>query len=95
MQRFLAALLVVAACPPGVVAAQALPTEPISMGDGRLVVGAEVLATISNDDPGFFNYTDYEYSALRNFRFGVSAEIRASQRLQILAEVRLDHGNVF
>ena len=52
-------------------------------------------ATIASDDPGFFNYTDYEFSALRNIRFGVSAELRASQRFQVLGEVRLDHGDVF
>jgi len=95
MHRFIAALLFAAAWPPGVAAAQALPTEPVSIADGRLVVGAEVLATVATDDPGFFNYTDYEYSALRNLRLGVSAEMRASERFQILGEVRLDHGNVF
>src|SRR5262245_30803024 len=95
MRRLLAALLVAAAWSPAAVAAQGLPTEPLSVADGRLVVGAEVAATFASDDPGFFNYTDYEYSALRNFRLGVTAEMRASQRFQILAEVRLDHGNVF
>jgi hypothetical protein len=71
--------------------AQGLPTEPVSLGDGRMVIGAEVSATMANQDPGFFNYTDYEYSALRNFRFGVTAQVRASRRLQFLGEVRVDH----
>lgn len=73
---------------------QALPTEPVSLGDGRLVVGAEVIATFASSDPGFFNYTDYEYSALRNFRIGVAAEVRASRRLQFLGELRMDHGDI-
>lgn len=75
--------------------AQGLPSEPISVANGRLVFGAEVTATIGPLDPGFFNYTDYEYSALRNVRIGVSTEIRATDAVQVLGEVRLDHGRVF
>jgi hypothetical protein len=74
--------------------AQIVPDRPISVANGRVVLGGEVTATIAPDDPGFFNYTNYEYSALRNFRLGVSAEIKASERLQVLGEVRLDHGDV-
>ena len=70
-----------------------MPTEPVSLGDGRVVIGADVTATFASEDPGFFNYTDYEYSALRNLRVGVTAEVRASSRLQFLGEVRIDHGN--
>ena len=70
-----------------------LPTEPVSLGDGRVVVGADVTATVASSDPGFFNYTDYEYSALRNVRIGVTAEIRATSRLQVLGEIRMDHGD--
>jgi hypothetical protein len=76
-------------------AAQPLPTEPVSIGGGRLVLGAELSATTAPEDPGFFNYTDYEYSALRNIRLGLAAEVRATERLQLLAEVRLDHGRTF
>lgn len=74
---------------------QGLPSEPISVAGGRLVIGGEATATIAPEDPGFFNYTDYEYSALRNVRFGISAEVRATDRVQLLAELRLDHGTVF
>jgi hypothetical protein len=76
-------------------AAQGLPSEPISVANGRLVFGAEVTATIGPDDPGFFNYTDYEYNTLQNIRVGVSTEIRASDAVQVLGEVRFDHGRVF
>lgn len=95
MPRLTAALAVSIAF--GAVAAargQGLPTEPVSLGDGRVVIGAEVSATIADHDPGFFNYTDYEYSVLRNVRLGVTAEVRASPRLQLLGEVRMDHGDV-
>jgi len=74
---------------------QGLPSEPISVAGGRLVLGGEFTGTIAPEDPGFFNYTDYEYSALRNFRFGISAEVKATDRVQLLAEVRLDQGTVF
>jgi hypothetical protein len=90
--RFLAALLVLALVP-AAARAQALPSEPISLGGGRVVIGGEFTATVGGEDPGFFNYTDYEYSALRNVRMAVSAQVRASQRLQFLAEVRVDHGD--
>jgi hypothetical protein len=95
MHRCVTALVVAAVLAPGIVRAQGLPTEPLSVADGRLVVGAEVTATVAADDPGFFNYTDYEYSALRNFRVSVAAEMRASQKFQVLGEIRIDHGNVF
>ena len=75
-------------------AAQVLPEEPISLAGGHVVFGAEVAATFAPEDPGFFNYTSYEFSALRNFRMGVSAEIRANDHIQVLGEVRLDQGRV-
>lgn len=76
-------------------AAQWLPEEPISLAGGHFVLGAEVTATVAPEDPGFFNYTSYEYSAIRNFRIGVSAEIRANEYVQVLSELRLDQGHVF
>ncbi len=74
-------------------AAQGLPSEPFSFGDGRLIVGADATVTIAPEDTGYFNYTDYEYNALRNFRLGVTTQVRASDRLQFLGEFRLDHLN--
>ena len=59
------------------------------------MLGAEVVATVAPEDPGFFNYTSYEYSAIRNFRLGVSAEIRANEYVQVLTELRLDQGHLF
>jgi hypothetical protein len=72
--------------------AQVLPEKPIAIFGGHVVFGAEVTATFAPEDPGFFNYTSYEFSALRTVRLGVSTEIRASDRIQILSEVRLDQG---
>jgi hypothetical protein len=75
-------------------AAQSLPEAPISIAGGHIVLGAEVSATFAPEDPGFFNYTSYEFSALRNVRMGVSAEVRANDHVQLLTEVRLDQGRV-
>ncbi len=75
--------------------AQVLPESPISLAGGHIVFGAEVTATLGPEDPGFFNYTSYEFSALRNVRLGVSTEIRANDHIQVLGEVRLDQGRVF
>ena len=75
-------------------AAQVLPDAPISVAGGHLVFGAEVSATFAPDDPGFFNYTSYEFSALRNLRLTASTEIRATDHVQVLGEVRLDQGRV-
>jgi hypothetical protein len=74
---------------------QILPAEPISVAGGRVVFGGELTATVAPEDPGFFNYTDYEYSTLRNVRFGLTAEVRAHERLQVLTEIRIDRGEVF
>lgn len=78
----------------GRASAQVLPEEPISLAGGRIVFGAEASATFAPEDPGFFNYTSYEFSVLRNFRIGVSTELRASDRIQVLGEVRFDQGRV-
>jgi hypothetical protein len=75
--------------------AQVLPEQPISLAGGHVTLGAEASASIAPEDPGFFNYTSYEFNALRNLRMGVSVELRANDRVQVLGEVRLDQGRVF
>jgi hypothetical protein len=82
----LAALLLIAVAAPA--AAQGLPSEPLAYGDGRLVLGGDVTATIGPSDPGFFTYGTYEHSSLRELRMSLSASIRATSRLSLLAEVR-------
>jgi hypothetical protein len=59
------------------------------------VLGGELMATVAPEDPGFFNFTDYEYSTLRNLRFALTAELRAHERLQLLTELRVDRGEAF
>ena len=82
----LTALLLIAVTAPA--AAQVLPSEPLAFGDGRLVLGGDVTATIGPSDPGFFTYGTYEHSSLRDLRMSLSARVRATSRLSLLAEVR-------
>ena len=69
--------------------AQGLPAGPVSAFDGRLGVGAEVVATIGDrDTSAFFNYTDYEHNVLRMFRVALSAAWRPVDPVAFVAEVR-------
>jgi hypothetical protein len=72
-----------------VLRAQGLPEAPIQAFNGKVAVGAEVIATGGNaDDIAFFNYTDYEHNALRMFRMGVSGVYRPATWLSFVGEVR-------
>ncbi len=82
------ACLVCAAAPAG---AQSLPSEPIAFGGGRVTVGGDVSASFGSEDPGFFNYTDYEHSALRLVRVDISAALKAGPHFTLLGEVRTEN----
>ncbi len=83
--------------------AQWLPSEPLSIAEGRLTIGGNVSATFScaaspvesagacADDTGFFNYTDYEHSALRMLVLDVTAAVHATDRVSILGELRSEN----
>src|SRR5688572_31112356 len=92
MRSMAIALLVVATAIRA--SAQSLPEKPISIAGGHLILGAEITATVAPADPGFFNYTSYEFSAFRNLRMAVAAEVRANDHVQLLTEVRFDQGRV-
>src|SRR6266545_2367783 len=85
----LALMLVVASA--AEVRAQTLPSEPIALADGRVTVSGDVSATYGSRDPGFFNYTDYEHSALRLLRIDVSAAAKAGPHFSLLGEVRSEN----
>ncbi len=74
--------------------AQEPGSGPSSADGARVVVGGELTATVAPTDPGFFNYTDYEYNALRNVRLALAAAVRANDHLQVLGEIRLDQAEV-
>ena len=90
--RALVVLLVLTALMAGVgpVSAEDWPSTPVTLFGGRMVVGGEALVTVAPEDPGFFNYTDYDRSALRLVRFGVATTIRANDHVSFLAELRAE-----
>ena len=71
--------------------AQTLPAEPIALANGRVTVGGDVSATFGSEDPGFFNYTDYDHSALRLLRIDLMATAKAGPHLALLAEIRTEN----
>lgn len=88
MCRRLALLVLLALVPRGI-AAQTLPAGPVTAFDGRLSVGAEVAATVGDDDHvAYFNYTDYEHNTLRMLKIALAAAWRPTSRIELVGEVR-------
>jgi hypothetical protein len=65
--------------------------EPTVFFDGRLRLGGEISGTISPEDEGYFNYTDYETSTLQLFRIDLMAEARLARWSALLFEGRMDN----
>ncbi len=78
-------------CAVRLAAAQGLPSEPIALADGRVTVSGDVSAGFGSEDPGFFNYTDYEHSALRLFRVDLAAAVKAGPHFTVLGEIRTEN----
>src|SRR5881394_2063902 len=78
-------------CAARLAAAQSLPSEPIALADGRVTVSGDLSAGFGTDDAGFFNYTDYEHSALRLFRVDVMAAVKAGPHFTLLGEIRTEN----
>jgi hypothetical protein len=72
--------------------AQHWPTEPVTLAGGRLLIGGDASVTFGSDDPGWFTYTDYETSAIRRVRAGATIEVRATDRIAFLTEIRAETG---
>src|SRR5439155_3566039 len=68
--------------------AQTLPSEPIVFAEGRVTFGGDVSASFAPKDTGYFNYTDYEHSALRLLRIDFTGSLKAGDHLAVLGEVR-------
>ena len=82
----------------GLATAQVLPSEPIALADGRVTVSGDVSAGYAcqlgngcGGDVGFFNYTDYDHSALRLFRLDLTAAIKAGPHFTLLGEIRSEN----
>ena len=87
-RRFLGSAFVAMCALAGNAAAQTVPSEPVTFGGGRVVLGGDVAATVAPQDLGYFNYTDYEQTTFRQFRLGMSALVRVSDRVSVLGELR-------
>jgi hypothetical protein len=73
------------------------------LSGGRVTLGGGVSATFSctrssqsdaggcADDVGFFNYTDYEHSALRMLRVDFTGSVKAGEHVTLLGEVRSEN----
>ncbi len=72
--------------------AQVLPSEPLTLAGGAIVVSGEAVAAIgSRDHPGYFNYTDYDHTPLRMFRAGLTAGWYPASRVAFLTELRTEN----
>ena len=56
----------------------------------QLLAGGELSGTLAHEDRGYFNATDYRRGALRLFRASLDVELRAGERVALLAEARSD-----
>ena len=76
------------------VRAQELPYGPVSLAGGRVMLGTDVSlsASTQNDESAWFNYTDYEHNTMRLMRLGLTTDIRVSDRVSLLGEVRSENG---
>jgi hypothetical protein len=75
----------------GSVRAQVLPADPIALADGRLTISGDVAASYGSADPGFFDYTDYDHSALRLLRINVAATLKASEHFAVLGDIQTEN----
>ncbi len=71
--------------------AQGLPSEPVSFADGHVTISGDVSASFGTNDTGFFNYTDYEHSALRLFRVDLASAVKLNDRVSVLGEIRFEN----
>jgi hypothetical protein len=76
--------------------AQELPSAPVSLAGGRVVIGTDLSIALTpqdDTDGAWFNYTDYEHNSLRLFRVGVTADVRLTDHVSVLTEVRSENGD--
>jgi hypothetical protein len=75
--------------------AQELPSHPLSLANGRVTVGTDVSFSTStqNDEAAWFNYTDYEHNTMRLMRLGVTTDVRLTDRVSFLGEIRSENGD--
>ena len=73
-------------------AGQGLPSEPVSVAGGRLVISAEVSASMAAKDDGYLNQSDYGQNALRRLAVEVTTALSLGERVSVLSEFRTETG---
>lgn len=68
-----------------------IPSEPVTLGGGRVVIGGDVALAAAPEDRGFFNYSDYEQTTLRQFRIGLTGLVRVTDRISFVGELRSEN----
>jgi hypothetical protein len=54
-------------------------------------MAGDVSAAYGSEDPGFFDYTDYDHSALRLIRINVSGTVKANEHFALLGELQTEN----
>ena len=54
---------------------------PLVLADGNVTIGGEGSVTVGPNDPGFFNYSDYDRSLLRLLQFDLTGSAKAGDHL--------------
>ena len=91
--RFRAVAVAIALSIAGMVplAAQTLPSGPIVLANDHLTIGGDLAVSSAPQDLGYFNYTDYEHSALRLVRLDFTAALKAGDHISVLGDVRSEN----
>lgn len=92
----IAAIAMLALSAASTAGAQELPSGPVSLAGGRVVLGTDATISLTpqdDTDGAWFNYTDYEHNALRLFRVGLTADVRLTDRVSVLTEIRSENGD--
>jgi hypothetical protein len=68
--------------------AQTFPSGPVVLADGTVTIGGIASVTVGPEDPGFFNYADYDRSVLRLLQLAFSGSARAGEHVTLVGQVR-------
>jgi hypothetical protein len=84
-------LFVVCVLAPRPLSAQVLPSQPVTLFGGRMVVTGDASISYSTDDNRtYFNYGDYDYDTMRLIRLGLAASLRLGDRVTAVADMRVE-----
>jgi hypothetical protein len=89
MSRSAALLIWVAAALPAPVAAQTVPSQPVTVAGGRLTFSGDASVAVAPRDYDYFNYAAGAYDLLRTARFDGLVSFRAGSHVTLLGDVRV------